>query len=363
MAYSLNTLSGFEAFLSAQGFDSKSTNEIVNYLQSLGYTTQVALDIETGKSPPTPPFDPNAQVDVATDSRVTFSPTGAAAVLLDIADAHITVTGSSNVAVSASAGNNVIDLDSSTGDDDVFLGKGNNTVTTGFGSETVIGGTGNETYREVAGSADDTFYAGTGTNKYVDNSSSSNAFLGGGLKGNDKISIHNTGHGTDTIVLGDGHNTVGAGAATDNLLIEQSGRGRDSITLGDGDNTVGAGSSTGDLFIRQGGTGSATVTLGSGRDTVDLATDKGNGVAGVVDSVTGGSGPDTVDFVGASLSSAHLYFTGTGAIVTFGGQLIPNSSGTGYIPDPHHPPVQTVSVTNSPGSDVTLEFTDGHLKA
>jgi Ca2+-binding RTX toxin-like protein len=333
VAYSLNTLSGFEAFLTAQGFDSKSTNEIVKYLQSLGYTTQVAMDIETGSSPPSPPFDPNAQVDVATDGTVTFSPTGAAAVVLDIGDAHITVTGSSNVAVSASDGTNTINLDSSTGNDDVFLSTGNNTVTTGFGSDTVHGGTGNEVYKEVAGSADDTFYAGTGSNSYTDNSSSSNAFYGAGLSGADSVAIKNTGDGTDTVTLGNGHNTVGAGSATDNLLIKQE------------------------------GTGSATVTLGSGSDTVDVATNSGNGVMCVTDSITGGSGPDTVNFEGASLSSAHIYFTSTGAIVTFGGQLIPNSGGTGYIPDPSNPPVQTVSVTNTHGSDVTLEFTDGHLKA
>ena len=360
MAYSLNTLSGFEAFLAANGFDGKSTNEIINYLEGLGYTTQVALDIEGGKHPT---FDPNAQVDIATHSRVTFSPTGAAAVVLDIGDANITVTGSSNVAVSASAGDNTINLDSSTGNDDVFLSTGNNTVTTGFGSDSVFGGTGNEVYKEVAGSADDTFYAGTGRNTYIDNSSSSNAFYGAGLRGNDKVVINNTGDGTDTITLGDGHNTVSAGSATDNLLISQSGAGRDRITLGDGHNTVDASSSSGNLFIKQEGTGSATVTLGSGRDTVDVATGHGNGVMGVTDSVTGGSGPDTVDFIGASLSQAHIYFTSTGAIVTFGGQLVPNSSDTGYIPDPFNAPVQTVSVTNSPGSDVTLEFTDGHLKA
>jgi Ca2+-binding RTX toxin-like protein len=333
VAYSLNTLSGFEAFLSAQGFDSKSTNEIVNYLQSLGYTTQVAMDIETGQSPPTPPFNPNAQVDVATDSTVTFTPTGAAAVVLDIGDAHITVSGSNNVAISASAGNNVIDLDSSTGNDAVFLSTGNNTVTTGFGSDSVYGGTGNEVYKEVAGSANDTFHAGTGTNSYTDNSSSSNSFLGAGLNGADSVNIKNTGDGTDTVTLGNGHNTVSAGSASDNLLIKQE------------------------------GTGSATVSLGSGSDTVDVATNSGNGVMCVTDSITGGSGPDTVDFVGASISQASIYFTTTGAIVAFGGQLIPNSSGTGYIPDPSNPPVQTVSVTNTHGSDVTLEFTDAHLKA
>jgi hypothetical protein len=332
MAYSLETLSGFESFLQAQGFDNKSTNEIMTYLASQGFTTQIATDFETGAIPPG--FDPFAQVDIATNKTVEFSPTGAASLLLDIADSKITVTGSSNVAVSANTGNNVINLDSSTGNDTVFLGTGNNTVDAGFGSDVVHGGTGNESYYEGTGSQDDTFYAGTGKNLYVDISSSSNAFHGAGLNGNDSIDLKNTGVGTtDLITLGNGHNTVDASSSADNIAIHQD------------------------------GTGSATVTLGSGHDSVDLATKDGAGVANVVDSVTAGSGHDTVDFVGASLSQAHLYYSPTGVTVTFGGQLVPNSGGTGYVPDPSNPPVQTVSITAAHGSDVTLEFTDGHLKA
>ena len=129
-----------------------------------------------------------------------------------------------------------------------------------------------------------------------------------------------------------------------------------------GQNTVDAHSATDNLVIDQYGTGSATVTLGSGDAQVNLGTNDGAGIAGVTDSVTAGSGPDTIDFVGASLQSAHLYYSPDGVTVTFGGQLIPNSGGTGYIPDPSNPPVQTVSITAAPGSDVTLEFTDGHLK-
>ena len=334
MGYSLQTLSGFEAFLAAQGFDSKSTNEIVSYLEGLGLTTQVATDIETGGRPPVPAFSPFAQVDIATNSNVLFNPHGANAVLLDIGDANITVTGSSNVAVSAAAGDNVINLDGSTGYDDVFLSTGNNTVDSGLGSDTVFGGAGNETYFEKAGSADDTFYAGTGTNSYTDNSSSNNSFLGAGLSGNDSITINNTGDGTDTITLGNGHNTVAAGSSTDNLSITQS------------------------------GIGSASVAFGSGQDTLDLATNNGKGISGVVDSVSAGSGADTVDFVNTSIASAHLYYSPDGVTVTFGGQLIPNSGGTGYVPDPSHPPVQTVSITAAPGSDVTLEFEGGvHIKA
>ena len=332
MGYSLQTLSGFEAFLAAQGFDNKSTGEIISYLEGLGLTTQVATDIETGGRPPIPAFSPFAQVDIATNSNVLFNPQGANAVLLDIGDANITVTGSSNVAVSAANGDNVINLDGSTGYDDVFLSTGNNTVDTGLGSDTVFGGVGNETYLEKAGSANDTFYAGTGTNSYTDNSSSSNAFLGAGLSGNDSVVIDNTGDGTDTITLGQGHNTVAAGSAADNLYINQSGKG------------------------------SASVTFGSGQDTVDFATGNGKGIAGVVDSVSAGSGPETVDFVGAPISSAHLYYTPTGVDVTFGGTLIPNGSG-GYMPNPANPPVQVVSITAAPGSDVTLEFTNAHLKA
>jgi len=331
MAYSLETLSGFESFLQAQGFDNKSTNEIMSYLAGHGFTTQVAADFETGANPPG--FDPNAQVDIATNPTVTFSPTGAASLLLDIADSNITVTGSSNVAVSANTGDNLINLDSSTGNDEVFLGTGNNTVDTGFGSDTVFGGTGNETYYEGTGSGNDTFYAGTGNNLYVDISSSSNTFIGAGQNGNDSIDLKNTGVGTtDSISLGNGQNTVDAGSSSDNVAIDQT------------------------------GTGSATVTLGSGQDSVDLATNDGSGVANVVDSVTAGSGPDTIDFAGASLSQAHLYYSASGVTVTFGGQLEPNSTGTGYVPDPSNPPVQTVSVSAAPGSDVTLEFTDAHLK-
>ena len=312
MAYSLETLSGFKGFLSAQGFDNKSTNEIISYLEGLGFTTQVAVDFETGSNPPG--FDPNAQVDVATDGTVTFAPSGSANLLLDVADSHITVTGSLNEAVSASAGDNTIDLEN-TGHDTVFLSTGNNTVTSGFaaGPDTIDANNGNETY--------------------IDKSSSSNTFLGAGFTGNDSIVIHNNGTGLDSITLGNGQNTVSAGSSTDNLSIHQD------------------------------GTGSASITLGHGQDSVYLATDHGAGVSGVTDSVTAGSGSDTIDFVGASLSQAHLYYESNGVIVTFGGQLVPNSGGTGYIPDPSNPPVQTVSITAAPGSDVTLEFTDGHLKA
>ena len=70
--------------------------------------------------------------------------------------------------MSASNGDNLIDLDSSTGNDTVFLSTGNNTVDTGNGSDIVYGGIGNERYKEGADSKDDTFYAGTGTNLYVD---------------------------------------------------------------------------------------------------------------------------------------------------------------------------------------------------
>jgi hypothetical protein len=331
MAYSLETLSGFESFLQAQGYDNRSTNEIMSYLASQGFTTQIATDFETGANPPG--FDPFAQVDIATNGTVNFSPTGAAQLLLDIADSHISVTGSRNVAVAPNTGDNVINLDSSTGNDTVFLGTGNNTVDTGFGSDVVHGGTGNESYFEGTGSQDDTFYAGTGNNLYVDISSSSNAFHGAGLEGNDSVDLKNTGGGTtDLVTLGNGHNTVDASSSADNLAIDQ------------------------------GGTGSATVTLGSGHDSVDFATNNGAGVANVLDSVTAGSGPDTIDFVGASLSQAHLYYSAGGVTVTFGGQLVPNSAGTGYVPDSSNPPVQTVSISAAPGSDVTLEFTDGHLK-
>ena len=259
-------------------------------------------------------FDPHAQVDVATDGTVSFSPSGGAKLLLDVADSHVIVKGSLDEAISASAGSNKIDL-KNTGHDSVFLSTGNNTVTSG------------------AHAGPDTIYANNGDETYFDKGSSSNTFLGAGFTGNDSIVIHNSGTGLDSITLGNGQNTVRAGSSTDNLSIHQD------------------------------GTGSASIRLGHGQDSVYLATNHGAGVAGVSDSVTAGSGKDTIDFVGASLSQAHLYYESNGVIVTFGGELVPNSGGNGYMPDPSKPPVQTVSITATHGSDVTLEFTDGHLKA
>jgi len=312
MGYSLQTLSGFETFLHNQGFDNPTTNQIANYLATLGYTSRLAQDIEPGS---TPTFNPDAQADIAVSTNAIFTPTGFATILVDIDDANIVVTGTSsspvNVAVATDSGvSNTVTLNDY-GDDQVFLGSGgNNSVTTGHGSDTVVGG--------VTG------------NDYVTVSSYS---------GSDSINL-STGSGNDSVL--------------------DSGSGKDTIDLGSGFSTVQASSSTGNLDINT-GTGSTSISLGSsGQDTINVATNAGAGIPGVTDTITA-LGSDTVTF-DSSIALAHEYnISATTTVITFGGQLTLDDNNN-YVPDPSNPPVQTVSITTN-GGNVLVEFTDGHFKA
>ena len=80
--------------------------------------------------------------------------------------------------------------------------------------------------------------------------------------------------------------------------------------------------------------------LGHGSDTVDIATNNGAGF-NLTDSITAGSGQDTIDFIGLNQSAASIHTVAGVTTVTFGAQTA------------------VVTASSAPGSDVTLRFADG----
>jgi Ca2+-binding RTX toxin-like protein len=105
-----------------------------------------------------------------------------------LGDGNDTVTGSSQVAIDAGAGNDSIVTGS--GSDTIVGGAGNDTIKSGSSSDLIKGGAGNDSVD--AGSGNDTIYAGGG----------SDTIMGG--EGNDRIIIEPDASGTTVINGGSG---------------------------------------------------------------------------------------------------------------------------------------------------------------
>jgi Ca2+-binding RTX toxin-like protein len=368
MAYGLETLSisNFEAYLTAHGFDAQSSGEIVSYLAGLGYTSSVTLDEEVG-----PPFQGPAsavQVDVSLGGVTDFA-TGSGGnapgyMLLDAHDAFVTVSGSADVAVSAATGNTQYNLEGS-GKEQAFLGTGNDTVWVGnnntpgaTGADTIYGGSGNETY--AVGSSATTgavFHAGSGSNVFWDFSSVNNTYYGDTAPGAGSDSIYLHGSGNDTIYAGSGtdtydgsnannpggidaafstgHNSLIAGTGNDVLIGSVSG-GTDTMVGGVGQDSLYAGTN-GDVLESGSGSGGYNLLadfrgLAGGSNTLDGSTGHGNDLlyaAGAANDVLkSGSGSDTLD---ATTSTGNNTFDITGSgdntIKTGSGESTINASG------------------------------------
>ena len=146
-------------------------------------------------------------------------------------DSAIQVTANKPIIVSASSGNNYIDITGQDRADTVIGGSGRDTIVGNGGRNSLVAGSGKEYV--ASGGGQDTIKGGSGRDTLVAG-------------------------GQSSVVAGSGPTTIAAGqfeGAHDTIV---AGTGADKITLTTGDNLV---------YGPRGG-GSATITAGSGADTI-----------------------------------------------------------------------------------------------
>lgn len=156
----------------------------------------------------------------------------------------------------------------------VFGGLGNDSITTEDNADSIVGGDGNDTV--VAGAGDNTVDGGAGNNSITSTTGAD---------------IITTGDGNDTISAGAGANVIDAGAGTNSVTTTTgddritTGAGADTISSGDGDDTINAGDGADNITA---GDGNNTLVNGeAGADTIVV----GNGTSATVN---GGDGNDTI---------------------------------------------------------------------
>ena len=185
---------------------------------------------------------------------------------------------------------NVIDLSTSTTDNQALGKHGDDTISMGDGNDIVKGGQGND------------FLNGGGGNDYLKGGQGFDSIFGGSgddtLKGGKQADLLDGGDGNDLLIGNQGRDTLDGGTGDDTL---KGGFGRDLLDGGEGNDYLkgGFGRDTMD-----GGTGDDTLLGNRGRDTLDggqgndnldggRARDLLEGGAGD-DTITGGLGDDTI---------------------------------------------------------------------
>ena len=349
--YDLNR-SRLDGLLAFEGTDPSVRKSIIDYLTDDGLLHgHNTVHVETS------PGDTATQVLLvgSTPASVDTDAYPNLKVIVDTADATLTVTGGSDVFVGTGPGNDTVDMSASTGNDVVMTGRGDDSVTGGQGSDSIYGGNGADTL--TAGSnGDGTLLDGGAGNDVLDGNGSSFDTLIGGY-GNDLLTAGDGGH---QLLLGDGgsvntdgdhdsddhghghghdhdHDDHGHGHGQDTGW--SSGGGSDTLVGGSGNMDTLNGGGGNDVLIA--GTGHDQLLIGgTGNDTFEVGKD---GWFKGTDTISGGSGHDKVVF-DDTFANAHI--------------------------DTHHG-VTTVTFSDQTGATTTitgveeLKFSDGtdiHLK-
>ena len=173
-----------------------------------------------------------------------------------------------NTQISASAGNNLINLDNSglTGDtNSISLAAGNDQLT-------------------VKSSGQTTIYAGEGTNQI--NLGGGGSFSVSAGSGDDQVKIQDLanstlslGNGNNTILAQDGNHKITTGIGNDNITI---GGGISTISSGDGDDNV--------TITTTQNTSKYNINLGTGNDSLNI-----NGNGGELAQISSNSGNDQIN--------------------------------------------------------------------
>lgn len=234
-------------------------------------------------------------------------------------DEDIIEAGDGDDVVRAGAGNDSVFggsghdlLDGGDGDDTVTGGLGNDTLTGGRGNDVLTGGDGDDTFVVVDHDGHDTIYGGTTGETDGDTLDAS------GMSADTTLDLTTPGSGTltdaadtvvsfddieqfflgagdDTVLGGEGDDSVDLGAGDDVFRLF-GGFGNDTITGGTGEETAGdtldAGALTDDLTVTLTSPGAGTLTDGTDTATFDqferVVTGSGD------DTITGSAGADTV---------------------------------------------------------------------
>ncbi|HEU5409093.1 MAG TPA: calcium-binding protein [Nitrospira sp.] len=268
------------------------------------------------------PVPPVVQIlDVSQSTSVQTNP-NLKAIILDDHSARLDVTGGdNNIFVAAGKGSDTINLHDS-GNDTVYGGSGNDVIRGGHGDSFLFGGAGNDSI--YGGTGNDTLDGGSGNDFLI-----SGAALASGMGGSARVASadgqvfgkgqsgdqghdddhgggqgHGNGHGG-----GKGHGEhggghghggdpgggQGSGGNVEGHSTLIGGAGNDTLVGVQGDVMQG-GAGNDQFWLRDGGASGANSTLGggAGNDTFHIQSHHGN------DTIFGGDGKDTADFVGRS---------------------------------------------------------------
>jgi Ca2+-binding RTX toxin-like protein len=275
--------SDLNSLLASNHIDPSVRKSIINYLVDAGYLTDGGMvHVSTD---PAPDWQPLLLVDAPTASIVT-NPHGN--VIVDLADADLTVAGNNDVLIATGAGDDNVDITGMTGAEVVMTGSGSDTVYGGSGADSMYGGSGN-----------DVLYGGTGDYELLQSGNSSVQLFGRWL-GQD---IGSDGGRFDTVSGGSGHQNDG-----NDTLCGGSG-GFDTLIGGGGNDVLHAGSGTNQLLL--GGGGNDTFFAGTGNNDTIIG---GNGDAQVVFNTSSANasittnqyGVTTVTFSGVNVTISNV---------------------------------------------------------
>ncbi|GAB1715464.1 MAG: hemolysin-type calcium-binding region [Nitrobacter sp.] len=266
-------------------------------------------------------------LDVSQSTSVQTNP-NLKAIILDDHSGRLDVTGGdNNIFVAAGKGSDTINLHDS-GNDTVYGGSGNDVIRGGHGDSSLFGGAGNDSI--FGGTGNDTLDGGSG-NDYLVSGAALASGTGGrapdaNAGGHQRVAsaddqVFGRGHGGDQDRgddhwggrghgngQGGGHGDnhgggqgpgdhgggQGSGGAMEGHSTLIGGAGNDTLVGVQGD--VMQGGAGNDQFWISGGAPGANSTLegGAGNDTFHIQSHQGN------DTIFGGDGKDSVDFVGRS---------------------------------------------------------------
>src|SRR5208337_1753286 len=160
--------------------------------------------------------------------------------------------------ISDGDGNDQVQLDNGT--NTVTLGKGNDNIQGGCGG--TQGGNGNNTI--TVGTGNDNIQLGNGTNTVtagaVGSTGNIQVTLGNGA--NDNVTL--LGNGNDNVTVGTGNNDIVSVSNGNDTVTVGNGTGDSVSLMGNGNDTVRTGTGSGTVYIAPGTTGNKTLNLGKG---------------------------------------------------------------------------------------------------
>jgi hypothetical protein len=262
--YDLNR-SELNHVLVSDGIDPTVRAAVINYLNNDNLLddkgSTVAVQEDNHPAGNYPPLDPNTQVLVLTSPSgfVDTSTDPNLEVIVGGGDAHLTVTGSSDLLIAAGKGVNLVDLSGTTGNEAVVVGGSSSGGGDSGGSHNSDPWAGNDGaagsnqqdnqgsnghFDTIAGGSEDLGHGGHDHGSLWGDNGNYSTLGGGGNEGwhaggNDPP--HGNGNGGDsggttTIIAGSGNDTLVGGNENDLFVVGR--QGNDLIDGGGGSNTV-----------------------------------------------------------------------------------------------------------------------------